>query len=253
MEKLTKIKEISLKSLNNAEYTQFLSNTEQLLQTAGAGHLRIDAGLLAEFRDNIQKLTDISFQSRASTETEELAKLDKQRDDLAVYLLAAFRVERKSPIIPRREAAAKLYTITKNYIGVQSLPNRQETQVLEGLVTDLEKPENQMLLLNLNLGEVLSQLKNANYEYKRLTAGADSQILNTVESAKKVRKLTDEQYDELITRAFVASVAFPSQETKAFVTYINKLIDDTRKAYKQRLAHTKKTEKENPAQPKSNN
>lgn len=31
MEKLTKIKEISLKSLNNAEYTQFLSNTEQLL------------------------------------------------------------------------------------------------------------------------------------------------------------------------------------------------------------------------------
>ena len=124
MEKLTKIKEISLRVLNNAEYTQFLSNTEQLLQTAGAGHLRIDAGLLAEFRDNIQKLTDISFQSRASTETEELAKLDKQRDDLAVYLLAAFRVERKSPIIHRREAAAKLYTITKNYIGVQSLPNR---------------------------------------------------------------------------------------------------------------------------------
>ena len=31
MEKLTKIKEISLKSLNNTEYTQFLSNTEQLL------------------------------------------------------------------------------------------------------------------------------------------------------------------------------------------------------------------------------
>ena len=254
MEKIVKIKDIKLRNFNNAEYTQFLSNTEQLLQTAGAGHLRIDAGLLAEFRDNIQKLTDISFQSRASTETEELAKLDKQRDDLAVYLLAAFRVERKSPIIPRREAAAKLYTITKNYIGVQSLPNRQETQVLEGLVTDLEKPENQMLLINLNLAEVLSQLKNANYEYKRLTAGrADSQILNTVESAKKVRKLTDEQYDELITRAFVASVAFPSQETKAFVTSINKLIDDTRKAYKQRLAHTKKTEKENPAQPKSNN
>ena len=31
MEKLTKIKEISLRVLNNAEYTQFLSNTEQLL------------------------------------------------------------------------------------------------------------------------------------------------------------------------------------------------------------------------------
>ena len=104
MEKIVKIKDIKLRNFNNAEYTQFLSNTEQLLQTAGAGHLRIDAGLLAEFRDNIQKLTDISFQSRASTETEELAKLDKQRDDLAVYLLAAFRVERKSPITPRREA-----------------------------------------------------------------------------------------------------------------------------------------------------
>lgn len=100
MEKLTKIKEISLRVLNNAEYTQFLSNTEQLLQMAGAGHLRIDAGLLTEFRDNIQKLTDISFQSRASTETEELAKLDKQRDDLAVYRLRLSEWRENRPSSP---------------------------------------------------------------------------------------------------------------------------------------------------------
>ena len=50
----------------------------------------------------------------------------------------------------------------------------------------------------------------------------------------------DPQYDEIVTRAFVASVATPSAEAAAFVTAVNKLIADTDAAYNQRLAEKKK-------------
>ena len=162
--------------------------------------------------------------------------LDKERDSLAVYLLATFRTERKTPIENKRLAAISLYNATKNYIGLQNLPNRQETQVIEGLIADLEKPEYTVHIATLGLTEVVSALKAKNLEYKELTQDrAENQITNKLESAKKVREQTNLQYDEIITRAFVNSVAVPSEETANFVNSINKLIEDTTNAYKQRM------------------
>lgn len=236
MNPIVKILSINLPRLNNAEYTQFMSNVEKLVEIATPAKLGVSSEFFGLFKENIQMLTDISNQSKISDSTKKLEALDKERDSLAVYLLATFRIERKTPIENKRLAAISLYNTTKNYIGLQNLPNRQETQVIEGLIADLEKPEYKVHIETLGLTEVVSTLKAKNLEYKELTKDrAESQISNKLESAKKVREQVNLQYDEISTRAFVNSVAVPSEETANFVNSINKLIEDTTNAYKQRM------------------
>lgn len=54
----------------------------------------------------------------------------------------------------------------------------------------------------------------------------------------------DMQYDDLVTIAFVTSVATPSKEATDFVVYMNKLIADTNAAYNQRIAQSGKKKEE---------
>lgn len=235
MNTIIKVKELHLPKLNNAEYTQFLSNVQKLIEVATPQKLGFTEELFGGFKANIQTLTDIAKQSKTSDETAELNALDKKRDEEAVYLLTAIKNERKTPIEARKTAALSLYNLTKPYIGLQKLPHRQETQAIEGLIIDLEKPENAENITKLGLAEVLSALKATNLRYKELTAErAGNQVAIVMESAKEVRQRTDKQYDEIATRAFVASVANPTEETQNFISHLNKLIEDTQLAYKQR-------------------
>lgn len=235
MNPIIKIREISLPRLNNAEYTQFLSNVQTLVEVATPQKLGFTEELFGGFKANVQTLTDISKQSKTSNETAELNALDKKRDEEVAYLLTAIKNERKTPIEARKTAGLSLYNLTKPYIGLQKLPNRQETQAIEGLIIDLEKPENAENITKLGLAEVLSALKATNLRYKELTAErAGNQVAMVMESAKEVRQRTDKQYDEIATRAFVANVANPTEETQNFISQLNKLIEETQLAYKQR-------------------
>lgn len=240
MNPIIKITEIYLPKFNNAEYTQFLSGVQKLVETATPARLGISEDFFSNFKTNIQKLTDIAKQSKTSDETVNLNELDIKRDNEAVYLLSTIRNDRKAPLADKRSAAISLYNLAKPYIGVQKLPNRQETQVIEGLITDLEKPENAANIAKLGLAEAVATLKETNLQYKILTAErAGNQAIQVLESAKKVRLVTDEEYDEIATRAFAASVATPTEESRNFVSGVNKLIGDTELAYKQRGARKK--------------
>ena len=49
-------------------------------------------------------------------------------------------------------------------------------------------------------------------------------LANKLDDGKTVRLELDEQYDDLVTIAFVTSVATPSKEATDFVMHMNKLI-----------------------------
>lgn len=247
---ITKIQDIKLGRLNNAEYTQFLSNTEALITTATLSKLGIQEGLFQAFQQNIVKLTDLARQSKASKETQTLELLDKQRDELVVYLLTAFKNERKSPLKTRKEAASQLYITTKPYVGIQNLPYRQETQLIEGLLADIEKPENTPHITALGLTDAVASLKETNTQYKKLTADRTGSLTALpTENTKDLRKQTDAQYHEMAIRAFAHSVALPSAEAIAFVASLNQLIKATATANKQRMAQAKKESSNNKQEP----
>ena len=110
-----KIDPIRLGKFNNAEYTNFMSRTLNQALATGVEKIGASETLIEGFTANVNKMTDIVAQSRASVETAQIAETDKKADELIVYLMATFRTNRTSPIQAMRTAAETLYLKTKPY------------------------------------------------------------------------------------------------------------------------------------------
>ena len=266
MEKITKVNIIYLQRLNNAEYRTFMARYGNLLAGGGGDSespdeisfdpndpLGIPQELRTAFATDFALLTDAVNQSSASEETAQMSALDKERDDLLVFITSTITQMTKSPLAAQRTAAEKLYLPVKPYIGAARLANLQETAAIEGLLVDLDKAGMPEALAAINLTEVVAALKEKNKQYATLTEQrANAKADDPVESAKKIRLRMDEEYDEMSTYAFAQSVVKPTQETAAFISRLNALVDETNALYNQRIAQAraaaaKKQEGDKPA------
>ena len=145
-----------------------------------------------------------------------------------------------------RTAAEALYLKTKPYVGCQTLPQGQQIQKMRGLLSDLTGTEMPAHIQTLGLSAVVEGLNTVTAQYSNLIEQRSmSQLANKVDASKTVRMELDVQYDDLVTIAFVTSVATPSKEATDFVVYMNKLIADTNAAYNQRIAQSGKKKEEN--------
>lgn len=266
MEKITKVNIIYLQRLNNAEYRTFMARYGNLLAGGGGDSespdeisfdpndpLGIPQELRTAFAADFALLTDAVNQSSASEETAQMSALDKERDDLLIFITSTITQMTKSPLAAQRTAAEKLYLPVKPYIGAARLANLQETAAIEGLLVDLDKAGMPEALAAINLTEVVVALKEKNKQYATLTEQrANAKADDPVESAKKIRLRMDEEYDEMTTYAFAQSVVKPTQETAAFINRLNALVDETNALYNQRIAQAraaaaKKQEGDKPA------
>lgn len=266
MEKITKVNIIYLQRLNNAEYRTFMARYGNLLAGGGGDSespdeisfdpndpLGIPQELRTAFATDFALLTDAVNQSLASEETAQMSALDKERDDLLIFITSTITQMTKSPLAAQRTAAEKLYLPVKPYIGAARLANLQETAAIEGLLVDLDKAGMPEALAAINLTEVVAALKEKNKQYATLTEQrANAKADDPVESAKKIRLRMDEEYDEMSTYAFAQSVVKPTQETAAFINRLNALVDETNALYNQRIAQAraaaaKKQEGDKPA------
>lgn len=266
MEKITKVKDINITKLNNAEYRTFMARYGNLLAGGGSDSespdeisfdpndpLGIPQELRTAFATDFALLTDAVNQSSASEETAQMSALDKERDDLLIFITSTITQMTKSPLAAQRTAAEKLYLPVKPYIGAARLANLQETAAIEGLLVDLDKAGMPEALAAINLTEVVAALKEKNKQYATLTEQrANAKADDPVESAKKIRLRMDEEYDEMSTYAFAQSVVKPTQETAAFINRLNALVDETNALYNQRIAQAraaaaKKQEGDKPA------
>lgn len=266
MEKITKVKDINITKLNNAEYRTFMARYGNLLAGGGGDSespdeisfdpndpLGIPQELRTAFATDFALLTDAVNQSSASEETAQMSAPDKERDDLLIFITSTITQMTKSPLAAQRTAAEKLYLPVKPYIGAARLANLQETAAIEGLLVDLDKAGMPEALAAINLTEVVAALKEKNKQYATLTEQrANAKADDPVESAKKIRLRMDEEYDEMSTYAFAQSVVKPTQETAAFINRLNALVDETNALYNQRIAQAraaaaKKQEGDKPA------
>ena len=238
-----KINPIRLGKFNNAEYTNFMNRTLNQAVAVGIEKIGASEALINNITTNVNKMTEIVAQSRASVETAQIAETDKKADELIVYLMATFRTNLTSPIQAMRNAAETLYLKTKPYVGCQTLPQGQQIQKMRGLLSDLSTADMSAHITTLGLTAVVEELNTITAQYSTLIEQRTaSQLANKLDAGKTVRLELDEQYDDLVTIAFVTSVATPSKEATDFVVYMNKLIADTETAYNQRIAQRGKKE-----------
>ena len=234
---ITKINEIYLTKLNNAEYTNFMDRTRDEVALATVEKIGISQENLASLEENIAKMQNLVAKSRVSDLTAKLAKLDAERDDIVVYIMAEIANKMRSPLANICEVSTSLYNATKQYVGIQKNPEQQESQQINGLLLDLAKPEHASKVTALGLNEVIAELKRCNDEFIALTSDRTHEKTTTaIENSKEVRANTDPVYEHIITMAFVTSVANPTTEATTFVSNMNALIDETMTRYNQRTA-----------------
>ena len=145
MEKITKEKDINITKLTNAEYRTFMARYGNLLAGGGGDSaspdeisfdpndpLGIPQELRTAFATDFALLTDAVNQSSASEETAQMSALDKERDELLIFITSTITQMTKSPLAAQRTAAEKLYLPVKPYIGAARLANKHDTAAIEG-------------------------------------------------------------------------------------------------------------------------
>lgn len=265
MSNYTKVKNIMLYVLNNAEYLSFMNHVIDLATGDGGGgsgspgEISLDEGvpelgLTKEFVDayegDLLALADVVDESRASQETEQMDLHDTNRDNLAIYIITRISRAGTLPLEAERDAGKHLYKVIKPYNGIARLPMAQETAKVRGLLMDLRKEENRTYVATLGLDAYLAELEKENDAYDRLA----QQRLKGRTAAKKesgtaLRERIDVYYDDLALLAQSYSVAKPSEKASSFVASLNQLIAETTAAYHQRMAQAKKKEEEKPGSP----
>ncbi|MDO4880534.1 MAG: DUF6261 family protein [Capnocytophaga sp.] len=239
METIKDVKTIRLEKLSIGEYTQFLKAVISLVEKATIEKVGISTDLFTRLQKQTELLTEIIGQSYISQETKELATIDKERSKLSVFLLSTFRVSRNDADTKKKNAATVLYNVCKNYVGLQSLPVRTKTQFISSMLNDLNKPANKTHIETLGVTASLTVLEKENQAYLKLSEGrAESQVANTFVSFKEVKKESNNLYKVLTKYAFATNLLHPTEESNNFITLLNKLIEDTQNANKQRLAQS---------------
>ena len=256
----TKVKNIMLYVLNNAEYLSFMNHVLDLANgNSGGGDSESpdeislltgndgipELGLTKEFLDTYEAdllaMADVVDESRTSQETEQMTLHDTNRDNLAIYIITRISRAGTLPLEAERDAGKYLYKVIKPYNGIARLPMAQETAKIKGLLLDLRKDENKPYVTTLGLDAYLAELEKENNAYDQLSQQrVQNRTTSKKESGANLRKRIDVYYDDLTLLAQSYGVAKPSGKATAFIAALNQLIAETTAAYNQRMASAKK-------------
>lgn len=249
---IIKIKELGLQQLNNAEFTEFMNRFRKLipvqaseeeerpgglsvLTESGTGYLCVTSEMLAAFDADMQALTDSVSRQRTDDRTKQKSLYEVSRGSCVTLYFTSLQTAMKSPIAATAEAGNILWTRTKDYRGIQRLPQQQETAQIRGLLFDLAKEENQTHVTTLHLEGLLEQMRETNEEFARLSEESlTERAADTTEQTLIVRDRLAVQYDDISTTIFAFSVAEKNADALTFVSNLNALVDETRTAYKRR-------------------
>ena len=249
---IIKIKELGLQQLNNAEFTEFMNRFRKLipvqaseeeerpgglsvLTESGTGYLGVTSEMLAAFDADMQALTDSVSRQRTDDRTKQKSLYEISRGSCVTLYFTSLQTAMKSPIAATAEAGNILWTRTKDYRGIQRLPQQQETAQIRGLLFDLAKEENQTHVTTLHLEGLLEQMRETNEEFARLSEESlTERAADTTEQTLIVRDRLAVQYDDISTTIFAFSVAEKNADALTFVSNLNALVDETRTAYKRR-------------------
>ena len=147
MSNYTKVKNIMLYVLNNAEYLSFMNHVldlangnsgggdsespDEISLLAGSDSIP-ELGLTKEFLDTYEAdllaMADVVDESRTSQETEQMTLHETNRDNLAIYIITRISRAGTLPLEAERDAGKYLYKVIKPYNGIAASPWRRRPQ-----------------------------------------------------------------------------------------------------------------------------
>ena len=93
---------------SNSHHLQFHFNVHELVTEVDKQKLHLSDALLKAWAECLELETEINKQAMATTQTDRMGELDRQRDDLLSNLFWVVKGQRKSPVELVRNAANEL-------------------------------------------------------------------------------------------------------------------------------------------------
>ena len=204
----------------------------------------IDRAFMNEMSADLLKMADAVNESTIAQETEAMQTHEKNRDNLATYILTRITCAGSLPLQAERDAGKALYKVVKPYVGIARLTVSKETTAIRGLLLDLRKEEYATYVAALNLTAYMDELETENEAYDALyKARFEGRAANTMDAGSVIRARLDEYYKELTLLAQSCSVVMPSEESDTFIRNLNQLTAETTAAYNQRIAQLQAAKK----------
>lgn len=216
--------------------------------------IHVDDDLFAEYGGLIADEQELNRETRVSASTSELAKIDAERDGIVSYLLNTISAATQSPVAAVKTAGVALEALTRPYRGIQSMANNAESNLIDGLLTDLRKSANAQHLAALNISEAISALDDANRRFVQLQAErTDERTANKKKAMKEVRVQTDAVYnricDLIYASQLICDVPADLEMVEKLIADINGIISEFRTTHNQSMAHKKKNDDDKPVVP----
>ena len=255
MEEFIDVNPIGMTKLDNGLHVGFHRDAYDLVNACEVAKIGITEARKQEWKENLDLEGDINQESTADYITKEIDKKDEARDKLISFLFAMIRDYRLSPENDEAIAAEKLVLLIKPYSKLQRESLRRETDHIDGLITDLKKPENAALITTLRLTPIVTKLEAANTAFRNLfMQNVKKDRRSNLPTAAEVRPKTDAAYDRIIfmIRAAYLSGATPRDRAviKTLIHDLNNLVDRTDTEYRQSLAQRKAAADKKPKEPK---
>ena len=231
------LEELNFGKLTHLESGQHVKNVHtNLTQAAG-----ISDPVLLQYMVATKTATDGFDQSQVqlakSDETQKIEAADRERDRAYATLRTAVNVFEYSKPDAHQQAFTSLDNLFANYSGIQEWNYNEETNGIDNLIADLEKPKYAAHVLELGLAAHIDRLQSDNENFKSLFSGRTVEKAETPKySSKLLRKKMYVAYDSMANYILVMSKVpnADAQFSKAL-----DLVNADRKYYSDMLARRK--------------
>ena len=254
MDKDLEIKTVGQKKLDNAMHVTYHTEMHGILKSADQAKTGIPAEIMTDYNGGITEETELNREAQADALTAELVKADTARDRAVQYLFATVRAARLSPDEATQKAAAALMPTVSAYRGIHDEAADRETALLNGLLTDLKKPDLAAHLTTLGLSALPARLEALNKTFAELAIKrSDGRAATRLPLASKVRPRTDAAYERILftlrSNYLFGSTPIEKPAIEALAARLNQRAAELDAAWKQSAAQKKRTPRK-PSDPK---
>jgi hypothetical protein len=237
MKEITYLNDCYLGKFNTAEYVNLMSRVIGQCIATGKEALHYEDADMQRMQTLLSQLQNNVARSMALAETPELQAMDRERTNLAQYIITNVRNAQNLPIKAKAEAAKALYVVLKPYTGFYANPMLQRTSIIDGMLYDLSQEDNAAHVTTLGMDEYVESLTLTNAKYKVYVEQrtVSRSALRGPESAV-LRTEMDALYKYLTTVAFAHNVVTPSDDIDHFIFYVNDILSEVNTSYNQRMA-----------------
>lgn len=218
---MDKILPITFQKMKNGAHNAFMHDVQRLLANENMP-LQGFEKLIETFNLAYQSEVSASRVRRKSERTNELVKINKQREELYAGLFYHYQSSLRHYDAGKREAAKGISYIMKSIAYIHNMSNTNRAGNIRKIISNIRKPQNTAIVETLQLTGWLDALDALNELYQKTDASRNSErSMRGNGNVLMARKATDKAYQDIIKRVNALIILNGPEEFDYFVRLLN--------------------------------